>query len=162
MSEAEFVGRFGGVFEHSAWIAEAAWRVGLWPEADGAEGLHAQLCAVLRTASSARKLELLRAHPELAGRLAVAGQLTDASSSEQANAGLDRCTAEEYARFQSLNADYQAKFGFPFIMAVKGRSRQEILAAFERRLHNARDEEMAAALGEVEKIALLRLKELLP
>jgi OHCU decarboxylase len=162
MEGTEFVRRFGGVFEHSPWVAEAAWRVGLWPEADSAESLHAHLCAVLRTASPARKLELLRAHPELAGRLAVAGQLTDASSSEQASAGLNRCTPDEYARFQSLNADYQARFGFPFIMAVKGRSRQEILAAFERRLENDRDEEMAAALGEVEKIALLRLKELLP
>jgi OHCU decarboxylase len=162
MGEAEFMRRFGGVFEHSPWVAEAAWRVGLWPEADSAKGLHAQLCAVLRTASPARKLELLRAHPELAGRLAVAGQLTEESSSEQASAGLDRCTPEEYARFRSLNADYQAKFGFPFVMAVKGRSRRDILAAFERRLENDPDEEMATALGEVEKIALFRLQELLP
>ncbi|MGH6914759.1 MAG: 2-oxo-4-hydroxy-4-carboxy-5-ureidoimidazoline decarboxylase, partial [Geminicoccales bacterium] len=162
MTFVEFVQRFGGVFEHSPWVAEAAWRVGLWPEADSAKGLHAQLCAVLRTASPARKLELLRAHPELAGRLAVAGQLTEASSAEQASAGLDRCTPEEYARFQSLNGDYEARFGFPFVMAVKGRSRQEILAAFERRLGNDPDEELASALEEVETIALLRLRELLP
>jgi len=162
MTQAEFVRRFGGVFEHSPWVAETAWRVGLWPEAVRAEGLHAQLCAVLRTASPARKLELLRAHPELAGRLAVAGQLSEASSTEQASAGLDRCTPEEYARFRSLNGAYQAKFGFPFIMAVKGRSREEILSAFERRLDNAPNQEMARALEEVEKIALLRLRELLP
>jgi OHCU decarboxylase len=162
MTQAEFVRRFGGVFEHSPWVAEAAWRVGLWPETDLAEGLHAQLCAVLRTASPARRLELLRAHPELAGRLAVAGQLTDASSSEQASAGLDRCTPEEYERFQALNEAYRAKFDFPFIMAVRGRTRREILAAFEDRVANDPVREFETALEQIERIARLRLQALLP
>ena len=157
-----FTARFGGVFEHSPWIAEAAWEAGLGHGHDTAEGLHAALCTVFRAADHDRQLGVLRAHPDLAGRLAVAGELTASSSAEQASAGLDRCTAEEFARFQQLNAGYVERFGFPFIMAVKGRSRAEILAAFERRAGNPRDTEFATALAEVETIALLRLKDLLP
>ena len=162
MSRQDFVARFGDVFEHSAWITEAAYDKGLSAEADSAEGLHASLCAVLASASDEKKLGLIRAHPDLAGRLAVAGELTAASTAEQASAGLDRCSAEEYARFQVLNQAYKGKFGFPFIMAVKGRSRAEILDAFERRLENDPDREFATALSEVERIALLRLQALLP
>ncbi|WP_221938295.1 2-oxo-4-hydroxy-4-carboxy-5-ureidoimidazoline decarboxylase [Mycobacterium sp. KBS0706] len=157
-----FVVRFGGVFEHSPWIAEAAWETGLGHDQDTAQGLHAALSAVFRAADHDRQLGVLCAHPDLAGRLAVAGELTASSSAEQASAGLDRCTPEEFARFQELNAAYVERFGFPFIMAVKGRSRAEILAAFERRVGNPRDTEFAAALAEVETIALLRLKDLLP
>ena len=162
MSRQDFVVRFGDVFEHSAWIAEAAYDKGLPAEADGAESLHAIFCAVLASASDERKLALIRAHPDLAGRLALAGELTPASTAEQASAGLDRCTVEEYARFQTLNEAYKEKFRFPFVMAVKGRSRAEILAAFERRLENDPDSEFATALSEVERIALLRLQALLP
>ncbi len=162
MSRQDFVARFGDVFEHSAWIAEAAYDRGLSTDADSAEGLHAILCAILASASDEQKLALIRAHPDLAGRLALAGELTAASTTEQASAGLDRCSAEEYARFQTLNEAYMEKFGFPFIMAVKGRGRSEILAAFERRLENDPDNEFATALSEVERIALLRLQVLLP
>jgi OHCU decarboxylase len=162
MGRDAFVARFGGVFEHSPWIAEAAWDAGLGVSADSADGLHAALVGALDSADDAAKLALLNAHPDLAGRLAVAGQLTAESRGEQASAGLDRCTAEEFARFQALNEAYRARFDFPFIMAVKGRDRAEILAVFARRLENDRGTEFAAALAEVEKIALLRLREILP
>jgi 2-oxo-4-hydroxy-4-carboxy-5-ureidoimidazoline decarboxylase len=159
MSRADFVARFGGVFEHSPWIAEAAYDAGL-PET--AEALHEALCAALAGADEAHKLALLRAHPSLAGKLALAGNLTAASSAEQVSAGLDRCTPEELASFQALNATYEAKFGFPFIMAVRGVPRQTVLEAFGRRIYNDRDTEFATALAQVERIALLRLKEILP
>jgi len=161
MDRAAFVARFGGVFEHSPWIAEAAWDAGLPEEADTADGLHAAMVAVLRAAPRQRKLDLLNAHPDLAGKLAVRGELTAESSAEQAGAGLDRCTPAEFARFTELNDAYKARFGFPFILAVKGRTRAEILAAFERRVANAPEEEFATALEQVERIALLRIRDLL-
>ncbi|WP_431862045.1 2-oxo-4-hydroxy-4-carboxy-5-ureidoimidazoline decarboxylase [Azospirillum sp.] len=160
MDRDAFVARFGPVFEHSPWIAEEAWDARLRP--DTAEGLHAALVAVLRDAPRERQLALLNAHPDLAGKLAVRGALTADSTAEQASAGLDRCTPEEFARFTELNDAYKARFGFPFILAVKGRTRAEILEAFERRIHNTPEEEFATALGQVERIALLRLKDLLP
>ncbi|HYH38219.1 MAG TPA: 2-oxo-4-hydroxy-4-carboxy-5-ureidoimidazoline decarboxylase [Azospirillum sp.] len=160
MDRDAFVARFGPVFEHSPWIAGQAWDAGLRP--DTAEGLHAALVAVLRDAPRERQLALLNAHPDLAGKLAVRGELTTDSTAEQASAGLDRCTSAEFARFTELNDAYKAKFGFPFILAVKGKSRAEILEAFERRIHNTPDEEFATALAQVERIALLRLQDLLP
>lgn len=160
MDRAGFLARFGPVFEHSPWIAEAAWEAG--PPPDTAEGLHAVMVGVLRAAPRDRQLDLLNAHPDLAGRLAVNGALTADSTAEQASAGLDRCTPDEFARFTALNDAYRARFGFPFILAVKGRSRAEILEAFERRVRNTPEEEFAAALAQVERITLLRLKDLLP
>jgi 2-oxo-4-hydroxy-4-carboxy-5-ureidoimidazoline decarboxylase len=162
MQRSAFLARFGGVFEHSPWIAAAAWDGGLGPEVDTARGLHAALCRVLRAAPPERQLELIRAHPDLAGRLALAGGLTPESSVEQASAGLDRCSPAEYARFHELNDAYKARFGFPFVMAVRGRNRGEILEAFERRLAHSPEVERATALDEIERIALFRLKELLP
>lgn len=162
MARDAFVARFGHVFEHSPWIAERAWDRGLGPDADTAEGLHARLCAVLRAADEAHQLALIRAHPDLAGRLALARQLTADSTKEQASAGLDRLTPEELARFTTLNDAYQARFGFPFIIAVKGLDKDAILAAFERRLGHDPATERQAALEQVERIALFRLKELLP
>ena len=162
MERDAFVARFGHVFEHSPWIAEAAWDQGLGPDADTAEGLHARLCAVLRTADEERQLELIRAHPDLAGRLALAKQLTADSTKEQTSAGLDRLTPDELTRFTALNDAYQARFGFPFTIAVKGRSKDEILAASEQRLANDPQTERRTALDQIERIALLRLKELVP
>lgn len=156
-----FVRRFGGVFEHSPWVAEHAWDAGLGPEHDGVEGLHAAMCRAMRAAPRERRLALIRAHPDLAGRLAVAGRLTATSTREQASAGLDQCTPEEYARFQALNESYTGKFGFPFVMAVRGRSRAEILTAFERRIGNKPERELEAALAQIERIARLRLEDLL-
>jgi OHCU decarboxylase len=122
--------------------------------------MHAAMIEAVETTPRERKLELLRAHPDLAGRLAIRGDLTPSSTREQASARLDACTPAEFDRFQELNAAYREKFGFPFIMAVRGKDRTEILAAFERRVHNDADAEFRAALDEVHKIALLRLGDL--
>lgn len=162
MDRARFVAAFGGVYEHSPWIAEAAFERGLPADADSAAGLHRALTAVLREASEERKRALINAHPDLAGRLAMAGRLTADSSKEQASAGLDQLTDDERARFTALNDAYKARFGFPFVMAVKGRSKEEIMAAFERRLQHDEASEMRTALEQIERIALLRLEDMLP
>ncbi len=161
LARADFIATFGGIFEHSPWIAEAAFDAGLPSTADSAAGLHRALCAVLRTAPRDRQKALIEAHPDLAGRLALAGKLTADSNREQALAGLDALTEDELARFTGLNDAYKDKFGFPFIMAVKGRDKSEILAAFERRLDNDAQAEFAEALSQIERIALLRLEDLL-
>jgi len=155
MSEADFVARYGGIYEHSVWVAEEA-----APFADGAgeiERIAAIMADCVDNASAERQLELIRAHPDLAGKAQVAGELTEDSTVEQARAGLDHCTAEEYEQFQSLNRDYHDKFGFPFVMAVRDSGRSEILAAFESRLQNDSTTEFEAALAEIHKIARLRL-----
>jgi OHCU decarboxylase len=157
-----FVAHFGGVFEHSPWIAAAAFDAGLPEGPLTAEGLHARMVAALRAGSDRQKRALIEAHPDLAGRLAAAGRLTPESAKEQASAGLDLLSDAERARFTELNEAYKTKFGIPFIMAVKGRTKNEILAAFERRLENDAAAEIATALAEIERIALLRLKEMLP
>lgn len=161
MSRALFVERFGDVFEHSPGIAEDAFAAGLSPAQDNAENLHEALTAVLRGATRERQLALIRAHPDLAGRLAPAAMTPD-SREEQASAGLDGLDEEEREQFIALNDAYRAKFGFPFIMAVRGRSKADILAAFEERLAHDPEPEFETALREVEAIALLRLKERLP
>jgi 2-oxo-4-hydroxy-4-carboxy-5-ureidoimidazoline decarboxylase len=158
MERAEFVARFGGVFEHSAWIAERAFDRASVPQPLGAAALAEALTVQFRAADEGEKLRVLKAHPDLAGRLAVAGKLTEESSREQAGAGLDRLTPAEFARFTDLNTRYQARFGFPFIIAVKGLTKEEILHAFENRIHHTRQEEFDAACHEVEKIARLRLE----
>jgi OHCU decarboxylase len=158
MERADFVARFGGIFEHSAWIAERAFDDGPVPAPLDAAALHDALMVQFRAAEEAERLGVLKAHPDLAGRLAVAGELTDDSRREQAGAGLDRLTPSEFARFTDLNTRYQARFGFPFIIAVKGLTKDEILHAFENRIHHARQEEFDAACHEVEKIARLRLE----
>jgi OHCU decarboxylase len=159
-SREAFVARYGGIYEHSAWVAEATFDAGPPPPDGGAEALHAALSKAMRAAPREQHLALIRAHPDLAGRLALAGALTAASTEEQRSAGLDQCSPEELARFTALNDAYKARFGFPFIMAVRGRSRAEILAAFERRLTNDPEAEVDAALDEIDRIALLRLKAL--
>lgn len=160
MDGAAFMAAFGGIYEDSPWIAETVLAMGVGPAEDTAEGLHVAMRRAVEAAPRQRRLALLRAHPDLAGRLAVGGELTAHSTAEQASAGLDACSPDEFARFQELNGAYRRKFGFPFIMAVKGRQRAEILAAFERRLDNDPDREFATALDEVHKIALLRLRAL--
>lgn len=156
MSDDDFVQRFGGIYEHSPWVAErAAPHVGKSADYDQIANL---LADCVDNASRERRLELIRAHPDLAGKAQVAGELTAASTAEQASAGLDRCSAEEYERFQSLNERYRKKFGFPFVMAVRGAARRDILAAFERRLGNDPETEFETALVEIHKIARLRLE----
>lgn len=162
MTRQEFVDRFGGVFEHSPFVAERAFDAGLirWPLM--ARDVHTVMAAQFHAASPEEQLGVLCAHPDLAGKLAIAGELTEDSRREQAGAGLDRLSPQEHARFTALNADYVQKFGFPFIIAVKGLTKGDILAAFERRIANSRDEEFETAKAQVERIALLRLSALLP
>ena len=160
MTREAFLARFGGVYEHSPWIAEAAYQRGLTPAEDTPAGLATALAEVLAAADDESKLALIRAHPDLAGRAAIASDLTAASRSEQAGAGLDRCTPEEFRRFHALNDAYQQKFGFPFILAVAGKTRHDILAAFEARIGNDRDAEFRTALDQIDRIALIRLNKL--
>jgi OHCU decarboxylase len=162
MGRALFVEAFGDIFEHTPQIAARAHAAGLGAGCDFAAGLHARLVEAMRAMSRDEKLDLIRAHPDLAGKLALAKVLTEDSTREQGAAGLDRLTPDEVGRFTALNDAYKAKFGFPFIMAVKGASKDEILAAFERRIGHAPDAEFAEALAQIEKIALLRLRDRLP
>jgi OHCU decarboxylase len=158
MERPAFVESFGAVFEHSPWIAERAHGLELGPAHDSAAGLHNALCRVFRSASQDEKLAVLKAHPDLAGKLAAARRLTAESTAEQASAGLDALTDAEKQRFTALNARYTEEFDFPFIIAVRGLSKTDILTAFEARLHNDRDAEFSTACAQVERIALLRLK----
>ena len=160
LDKAAFVALHGRVYEHSPWIAEKAWSAGLSKAHDSVEGLHHTLAEIVDAASRDKQLALLNAHPDLAGRLAMRGELTAESTSEQASAGLDKCTPDEFRRFTELNEAYKRKFAHPFIMAVKGKTRVEILRAFEQRVHNDPDTEFRTALNEVHKIALLRLRDL--
>jgi 2-oxo-4-hydroxy-4-carboxy-5-ureidoimidazoline decarboxylase len=149
-----FVALLGGIFEHSPWVAAAAWDARPFASTDS---LHAAMVAAVDRAGEARQLELLRAHPELAGKTAIRGELTDDSAQEQASAGLDRCSPEEFARLQALNATYNAKFGFPFIVTVKGLDRASILQQFATRLEHDPATEFREALAQVAKITRLRL-----
>lgn len=159
MDRDAFVTAFGGIFEHSPWIAEGAYDNELGPTHDTAKGVHQALSRVFRTAGEARRLGVLNAHPDLAGKLAAAGRLTAESTAEQAGAGLDMLTDEERDTFTALNEAYTSRFGFPFIIAVKDNTKASILAAFERRLSNDRDTEFGEACRQVERIAELRLVE---
>ena len=152
----DFVNRYGGIYEHSPWVAESVQR--LMGGTDVNRELLAKLMAdCVDNASTETQLELIRAHPDLAGKAQVAGELTVDSTGEQSSAGLDQCTAEEFERFQSLNATYKAKFDFPFIMAVRESNRMQILAAFASRIENDFNTEFETALQEIHKIARLRL-----
>lgn len=157
LDEDAFVACYGDVYEHSPWIARQAHRAGLSARDDTVEGLAARLAAVFDAADAGAQLTVLRAHPDLAGKLAVGEALTADSGAEQAGAGLHQCTEEEFERFQTLNAAYRARFGFPFIVAVRGLHRREILQAFEARLNNDANTERATAVAQVNRIARLRL-----
>ncbi|MEO0498372.1 MAG: allantoinase PuuE, partial [Pseudomonadota bacterium] len=159
MSREDFVAEFGGVFEHSAWVAEGAYQLELGPTHDTAIGIHSALVRVFRSAEDAQRLGVLTAHPDLAGKLAEAKRLTAESTAEQASVGLDALTDEERAIFTRLNADYTDKFGFPFIIAVRDNTKSSILEAFQRRVGNDRVTEFAEACHQVERIAELRLEE---
>jgi OHCU decarboxylase len=162
MSKDAFVARFGSIYEHSSWIAERAHALELGPPHDTAIGLANALARAFRSASEDERLGVLKAHPDLAGKLAQAKRLTAESTAEQAGAGLDALTDAERARFTELNDAYMAKFGFPFIIAVRGLDKARILQAFETRIANDRPAEFATACAQVERIALLRLKDMLP
>lgn len=150
-----FVLRYGGIYECSPWVAEQAFE-----QAAGVadpERLAQIFAERVDRAGDDVKLALIRAHPDLAGRAAIRGELTAESTEEQASAGIDRCTPEEFERFQTLNRQYKEKFGFPFVMAIRGSTRHEILAAFVERLGNTREAEFERAIAEIHKIARMRL-----
>lgn len=154
LDRAAFVAAVGHVFEHSPWIAAAAWEQR--PFSDIA-ALHAAMCAVVAMAGEERQLGLIRAHPDLAGRVAMAGQLTPNSAREQAAAGLAALSTEERARLTGYNEAYKTRFGFPFVICVRANKHAAILAAFPGRLANSPSQEIATALAEIDKIAWLRL-----
>jgi len=158
MTAAEFVNRYGGIYEHSPWVAEEA--AAFVKDEHDIDVIAAVMADCVDNAAPERQLALIRAHPDLAGKAQLAGELTQESSSEQASAGLDSCSAEEYARFQALNDAYHEKFAFPFVMAVRDSGRAEILAAFAARLDNDPNTEFETALAEIHKIARLRLQAL--
>ncbi len=161
MDKARFVALYGGIFEHSPWIAERAHGLELGPAHDSAAGVHNALCRVFRSASEAERLGVLTAHPDLAGKLAQAGRLTAESTAEQAAAGLDLLTDEERQTFTALNETYVARHVFPFIIAVRDHDKASIMEAFQRRIDNPRDTEFAEACRQVERIAQFRLMDLL-
>lgn len=152
----EFVEKYGGIYEHSPWVAERAEPV--VGDSTDIEEIARVMADCVDNADKDRQLALIRAHPDLAGKAQIAGELTDDSTSEQSSAGLDQCTPEEYLRFQDMNQAYHLRFGFPFVMAVRNSSRAEILEAFEVRLGNDRDVEFETALAEIHTIARLRLE----
>lgn len=166
MDRPAFVGALGHLFEHSPWVAEAT-----WPHRPFRDATHlqAELCRTLRSAPAAKQLALIRAHPDLAGRLPGPGPgegargptLTKESTGEQASAGLNRLSDTALAEFQKLNGAYRARFGFPFIICARLNAKEAILAAMRARLPNSPAAEHAAALAEIEKIAWLRLQDIL-
>ncbi len=153
-----FTAALGHLFEHSPWVAEETWA--RRPFRDGAH-LHTELCATMRAASRERQFALICAHPDLAGRLAQQNKLTTESRREQAGAGLDRLTAAELAELQRLNDAYRMRFGFPFVICARLNAKDAIVAAMRTRLEHSPEEEFQTALDEIEKIAQLRLSDLL-
>jgi OHCU decarboxylase len=156
LDRAAFVQRFGPLFEHSPWVAEAAWRDR--PFADREE-LYEALVAAMHAAPRERQLALIRAHPDLAGRAAIEGTLTEPSQREQASAGLDRLTPDEYEAFTRTNDAYKRRFGFPLVVCAREHTKESILRVASERLGNSEDEEVRVALEEVAKIARLRLED---
>ncbi|MCV2219495.1 2-oxo-4-hydroxy-4-carboxy-5-ureidoimidazoline decarboxylase [Thauera sp. Sel9] len=152
-----FVARLDGIFEHSPWIAERAWSAGPFTSVDA---LHAAMCLVVDNAAQSEQLALICAHPELAGKEAEEGTLTTASTGEQRGAGLDQCSKEELQRLRDLNKAYRERFGFPFVIAVKGLTRYQIMDGVEARLANDRETEFRTCLKEIGKIARFRLDAL--
>lgn len=159
MNADNFIKRYGGIYEHSSWVAKHVHGV-LGDTAADTELLAKLMADCVDNASVEKQLELMRAHPDLAGKTALAGELTADSTEEQTKAGLDQCTPAEFEKFQALNSAYKEKFDFPFIMAVRDSSRLEILESFERRLDNDYELEFETALQEIHKIARLRLAAL--
>jgi OHCU decarboxylase len=156
LSHGEFLSLFAPVYEASPWVAEGVWPAAEAGRLDEPQALAAAMRAEVDAAPREMQLALIRAHPELAGR----ARMAEASVKEQTGAGLDQCSAEEFAAFQRLNGAYNARFGFPFIVAVKGTSRADILRAFEARLANDAETEFATAIAQIHRIAGFRLADL--
>lgn len=157
-SEQAFVDVLGGIFEHSPWVAEAV--VSQRPFASTA-ALHQAMADAVRAAGDNAQLTLIRAHPELAGKAAIRGELTAESSREQSGAGLTQCSTEEFAQLQRLNAEYKEKFGFPFIIAVRNHERQSIIRHFTQRLAASRADEMRECIEQIIRIGEFRLADLI-
>ena len=153
-----FTQTLGAIFEHSPWVAEGAYAAAPFTTI---EALHTAMVRIVDQTSLEQQLALIRAHPDLAGKAALSGELTAESTSEQKGAGLDTLTAEEFAKFHRLNDAYKAKFDFPFILAVRGHDKHSILAAFETRLLNDAESERAEALRQIARIAGFRLADLM-
>ncbi len=158
LGQAAFVERFGPLFEHSPWIAENAWSDRPFADADE---LFEALRAAMYSAPRERQLALIRAHPDLAGKAAIEGSLTASSKHEQASAGLDRLTPDEYDAFTRTNTAYRERFDLPFVVCVREHTKESILRVAAERLSNGKDEEIRVALEEIAKIARLRMQELL-
>lgn len=158
MNEQDFIARYAGIYEHSSWVAEAVAPIAA--DLTDTDRIAELMADCVDNADTEQQLALIRAHPDLAGRARVAGELTPESSEEQASAGLDRCSKVDYERFQALNDAYKEKFGFPFVMAVRDSSCREILDVFSARLRNDYDLEFETALTEIHKIARLRIAAL--
>ncbi len=154
LDQAAFVEAVGWVFEHSPWVAERTWRHGPFASLDG---LHRTMKSEVEAAALEEQLALLQAHPDLGSR----AKMSSGSIAEQSTAGLDRLTAEEYSRFQELNAAYKHKFGFPFLFAVRGSNKLQILEALGRRLGSSAEEEFRIALQQVYLIAGFRLHDVI-
>ena len=157
LREKPFVDVFGPVFEHSPWIAQTTWRRRPFVTSDA---LHQGLCDTVRAAGEQKQLELIRAHPDLVGRAALAGTLTPSSTQEQSSAGLHKLSPDEIAAFQRFNQQYRDKFGFPFIICARLNKKEAILKAFPVRLENTREQEIQTALEEIYKIAYFRLRDI--
>jgi 2-oxo-4-hydroxy-4-carboxy-5-ureidoimidazoline decarboxylase len=157
--QTEFIRVVGPVFEHSPWVAETTFAKK--PFAD-LENLHRALCETVKTSNEEKQLALIRAHPDLVGTFALAGQLTKASANEQASAGLNKLSPQEIDLFQKQNAAYKNRFGFPFAICARLNKKAAILSGFETRLKNSREREIKTALEEIFKIAELRLRDLIP
>lgn len=158
LSDKDFVIYLADIFEHSPWVAEAVLTQRPFANRDG---LHRAMTAAVNHADTSRQLALIRAHPELAGKAAVANQLTAASQNEQHGAGLDQCTPAEFVTLKQLNQRYQETFGFPFIMAIKGYHRTAIIREFARRVDNDRPTELHECLRQISQIAAWRLQDLI-
>ena len=160
LNQAEIVSLLGGIYEHSPWVAEILFTQGITSQDNDLDFLADRMKKIVDASSEKMKLSLLQAHPELAGKLAISGNLTKDSTSEQASAGLNQCSKEEFAEFSKLNFEYTKKFGHPFIIAVKDLTRAGILTSFKERINNGNQTEFETAITEVHKIAFLRLKAL--
>jgi 2-oxo-4-hydroxy-4-carboxy-5-ureidoimidazoline decarboxylase len=154
LDRSAFVAICGRFFEHSPWVADRTWTTRPWASR---ESLHEALCQTLALATLDEKVALICAHPDLVGNAALAGPLTSESTREQSAAGLGELSSEEISLFQQYNSAYRAKFSFPFVICARENKKEAILAAFPLRLQNARDQEIATAIREIEKIAKLRL-----
>lgn len=154
LDQSDFIAALGGIFEGPPWIVGDVWRSRPFGSVDA---LYSSLCQVMFSAPIERKVALIQAHPDLVGRAARDGTLGTASTAEQAAAGLNDLTTDEIATFTRLNAEYQQRFSFPFVICARENKKESILAGFANRMHNAREQEIAIALDEVAKICRLRL-----